>query len=539
MTAGIEHWRFTNTYTSTLPADPISPEHPQSRQPRQVPGAAFSRVVPTPVSDPRVVAVSHEAAALVDLSTEDTGTDDFAEIMAGNRLTAGMDPYAMNYAGHQFGNWAGQLGDGRAIALGEITNRADEHWTVQLKGAGPTPYSRRGDGRAVMRSSIREFLCSEAMHHLGIPTTRALCLVATGDSVVRDMFYDGRPEAEPGAICVRLAPSFVRFGNFELFAARSDLDGLRSLAHHVIEADYPHLVDHHPSDHDRYVAWYGEVVDRTAQLVANWMRVGFVHGVLNTDNMSILGQTIDYGPYGWIDNYDPTWTPNTTDAGQRRYRFGHQPAIAHWNLAQLANSLVPLVGAVEPLQEVVNGYQRRFVDHHHRMLAGKLGLSSLETTDAVLVEDLFDLMTSVETDMTILFRGLAHFDPSQPFHGSGLPDWLADACYEPDAVDGATVDAWFAWLDRYAGRLTADAGTQPDFDRVGTMNAHNPLYVLRNYLAQEVIARVQAGDDGAVNEALEVFRTPYDVQPGGERFAQKRPDWARTRPGCSALSCSS
>ncbi|HLM52293.1 MAG TPA: protein adenylyltransferase SelO family protein, partial [Pseudoxanthomonas sp.] len=286
---------FDNRFLAALPGDPRT-----GPGIREVRGAAWSRVDPTPVSAPRLIAWSPEVAALLDLEEADIASPAFAEVFGGNALLPGMQPYAANYGGHQFGNWAGQLGDGRAISLGEIVNRAGQRWELQLKGAGRTPYSRSADGRAVLRSSIREFLCSEAMHHLGVPTTRALSLVATGERVVRDMFYDGNAAPEPGAIVCRVAPSFLRFGNFELPTSRGDYGLLRQLADFTIERDFPELQG---DGEALYAAWFASVCERTALMIAHWMRVGFVHGVMNTDNMSILGLTIDYGPYGWIDDY--------------------------------------------------------------------------------------------------------------------------------------------------------------------------------------------------------------------------------------------
>src|SRR5690606_667903 len=315
---------------------------------RQVHGAAWSRVMPAPVAAPRLVADSPEVAARLGFDADDRADPAFAAVFGGNALLPGMDPWAANYGGHQFGHWAGQLGDGRATSLGEAIDADGGRHELQLKGAGPTPYSRGADGRAVLRSSLREFLCSEAMHHLGVPTTRALSLVATGEAVVRDMFYDGHPRPEPGAIVCRVAPSFLRFGSFELPASRGDVVLLRALAEFCIWRDFPWLLGGRAGrplaalreagafDEALFAAWFHEVCVRTARLVGHWMRVGFVHGVLNTDNMSILGLTIDYGPYGWIDDYDPDWTPNTTDAQGRRYRFGWQPRVAHWNLGRLA-----------------------------------------------------------------------------------------------------------------------------------------------------------------------------------------------------------
>src|SRR5690606_16273658 len=332
-----------------------------------------SRVVPTPVAAPRVIAYAHEVAGALGLTKEDIESPRFAEVFGGNTLLDGMQPFAANYGGHQFGHWAGQLGDGRAISLGERAGTDGRRHELQLKGAGPTPYSRRGDGRAVLRSSIREFLCSEAMAHLGVPTTRALSLVATGEQVVRDMFYDGNPEPEPGAIVCRVAPSFVRFGSFELWTQRGDLALLRRLADDTIRTHFRELGEPSP---EVYAAFLREVAERTATLIAHWQSVGFVHGVMNTDNLSILGLTIDYGPYGWLDDYDPSCTPNTTDAQTRRYRYGNQPSIGLWNVANLAEALAPLFdpARVEDVQrEALEAYQRTFAVEQSRRFAHKLG----------------------------------------------------------------------------------------------------------------------------------------------------------------------
>ena len=525
---------FDNRFTCELPADPDS-----RKVSRQVVGACFSRVKPAVVAGPELVAYSREMAASLDLSEETCLSDDFAQVFAGNRLLDGMDPWAICYGGHQFGNWAGQLGDGRAINLGEVLNSRGERWILQLKGAGPTPYSRTADGLAVLRSSIREFLCSEAMHHLGVPTTRALSLVTTGEEVVRDMFYDGHPKAEPGAIVCRAASSFVRFGNFEILTARGELDLLKRLADFTIRGDFPELGE--PS-REVYLAWFEEICRRTAEMIVHWERVGFVHGVMNTDNMSILGLTIDYGPYGWLENYDPDWTPNTTDAGARRYRFGHQSQIAHWNLGQLATAIFPLIGEVEPLQRSLEAYAGHYFQCRREMLAGKLGLRQIEgEADESLATDLLELLGAVETDMTIFFRRLGELplageagkrasdsDPSGPF---------ADAFYVPEQLTQGYRERLGAWLDRYRGRVLED-GTSDD-DRRRAMNAVNPKYVLRNYLAQLAIDKAEECDSGLVNELLELLRRPYDEQPDKEEYAVKRPDWARHRAGCSMLSCSS
>ena len=514
---------FDNRFVRELPGDPEASPHI-----RQVHGACYSRVMPTPVAAPRLLAWSPEVARLVGFDEADVRSPEFAQVFGGNALLRGMEPYAACYGGHQFGNWAGQLGDGRAITLGETVNPRGERWELQLKGAGPTPYSRRADGRAVLRSSIREFLCSEAMHHLGIPTTRALSIVATGEEVVRDMFYDGRPQAEPGAVVCRVAPSFIRFGNFEIFTARGDQDVLERLIDFTIARDFPEIGGDPAT---RRVDWFHAVCERTARLVAHWMRVGFVHGVMNTDNMSILGLTIDYGPYGWIDNFDPGWTPNTTDAQGRRYRFGNQPQIAQWNLLQLANALFPAFGTVEPLQDGLSRYAAVYETESRGMLAAKLGLEALREEDDGLVETLHELMTEAEVDMTILFRELSGVDVEAP---SLAP--LRGAFYAEDKLH-AHEAAFAEWLGRYAKRVRAE-GSPSDLRRA-RMNAVNPRYVLRNYLAQEAIDAAEQGDDSLVIELLDVMRRPYDEQPGRERFAARRPDWARNRAGCSMLSCSS
>ena len=518
---------FDNRFLEQLPGDPE-----QENYRRQVAGACWSQVMPTPVAKPEVVAWSAEAAALLDLPGEVCESDAFAAIFAGNRLAPGMSPYATCYGGHQFGNWAGQLGDGRAINLGEIVNRNGERWAMQLKGAGPTPYSRTADGLAVLRSSLREFLCSEAMFHLGVPTTRALSLILTGEEVVRDILYDGHPAPEPGAVVCRVAPSFTRFGHFEMLAARRETDLLRRFTDFTIDTDFAEL-DLPEAGADRYLGWFAEVVSRTAQMVAEWMRVGFVHGVMNTDNMSILGLTIDYGPYGWLEDYDPGWTPNTTDTATRRYRYGQQPAIAQWNLLQLANAIYPLVGDAKPLEEALASYAKEYTALWQEVLAKKLGLKELDATgDAALVKELFALLQAAETDMTIFFRGLADVDieacESTP---------LEDAWYVPTQVTPALRERLHGWLSLYAARVRQDALSGPE--RRSHMNAANPKYVLRNYIAQLAIDKAEAGDFGMVRDLLDVLRRPYDEQPGREEYAQKRPDWARNRPGCSMLSCSS
>lgn len=416
---------------------------------------------------------------------------------------------------------------------------------LQLKGAGPTAFSRNADGFAVLRSSVREFLCSEAMHHLGVPTTRALSLVGTGDLVVRDMFYDGRPRREPGAIVCRVAPTFVRFGNFEIFAARQDIPNLRKLVEYVIATDFPELLSgENQCTSDSIIAWFQEVCRRTALMVVDWMRVGFVHGVMNTDNMSILGLTIDYGPYGWLEDYDPTWTPNTTDAQGRRYCYGQQPQIAYWNLAQLANAIYPCVENKDALEEAMTIYVDTMQSRWQAAMLSKLGLREWTPAEDSLLESLFELLRAIETDMTWFYRLLGTW----PIHSSESTDaetkskqalkHFQYAYYRPDQCDEAYAKRLVDWLNRYENRVLQDHA-DPELRRP-MMERANPLYVLRNYLAQEAIDLAeQQGDPSQIMKLLEVLRNPYTQQPGKEHFAEKRPEWARNRPGCSTLSCSS
>jgi uncharacterized protein YdiU (UPF0061 family) len=526
-TSPLSSLKFNNHFIADLPADPVT-----ENIRRQVLKSCYSYIEPTKVSEPQLVAYSKEVAELLDLNEQDCKSALFTQVFAGNTLLDGMKPYAQCYGGHQFGNWAGQLGDGRAINLGEVINQHGQHHTLQLKGSGATPYSRSADGLAVLRSSVREFLCSEAMFHLGVPTTRALSLVTTGENVIRDMFYDGRPKEEPGAIVCRVAPSFLRFGSYEIFSARGDIDTLRQLVDFTLRTEFPHLGK--PCV-ETYLDWFAEVCDRTADMIVHWMRVGFVHGVMNTDNMSILGLTIDYGPYGWLENYDPDWTPNITDATGRRYRFGNQAQIAQWNLFQLANAIYPLIEQAEPLQKILNDYTERYTEKWQAMRASKLGLSNYDDN---LQQSLHKLLQLTETDMTLFYRKLAEVSCEQ----LGLSDDtlfspLVDAFYDLDALTPEIKAEICTWLRQYQQHVHHDGVT--DNQRRLRMNKVNPKYVLRNYLAQLAIDKAEQNDFSMVNELLELLRHPYDEQIEMEHYAVKRPDWARNRAGCSMLSCSS
>lgn len=512
--------RFDNAFIRELPGDQSGKVHS-----RQTPGVCWASVTPSPVRQPRLLAYAPEVAALLDLQAQDVTSDTFAQVFGGNALLPGMVPYATRYGGHQFGNWAGQLGDGRAISLGEVINARGERWELQLKGAGITPYSRRADGRAVLRSSLREFLCSEAMFHLGVPTTRALSLVATGDAVRRDMLYDGNPKDEPGAVVCRVAPSFIRFGHFEILAAQGEHNLLHRLLSFTLEKHFPHLSG---AEHQRFAAWFREVCERTARLVVEWMRVGFVHGVMNTDNMSILGLTIDYGPYGWIDDFDPGWTPNTTDADMRRYCYGDQPAVARWNLERLAQALGAIAPSQSVLDEGLTHFDTTLQQGMHSMLAGKFGLRAWQDGDAELVADIFQLMQQSEVDMTEFFRRLAMADAAAP-----QVDELAAAFYREEQFTQERA-RFEAWLTRYVRRV----GDGDIEERAERMNKVNPRFVLRNYLAQQAIEAAEQGDLKLLHRLLDAARTPYaDGHPAD--LIAKRPDWARHKAGASMLSCSS
>jgi uncharacterized protein YdiU (UPF0061 family) len=495
---------FDNTFVRDLPADPVS-----DNVPRQVSGASYTRVAPTPVTAPRLLAWSDDLGERLGIGRPDAA---MVEVLAGNRVLPGMQPYAARYGGHQFGHWAGQLGDGRAITLGEAFARDGTRQELQLKGAGKTPYSRTADGRAVLRSSLREFACSEAMHWLGVPTTRALSLVATGESVIRDMFYDGNPAPEPGAVICRVAPSFLRFGNFQIHAARSEPELLKQLLDYTIRNFYSGL---------SYGEFFREICRRTANLMVDWMRLGFVHGVMNTDNMSILGLTIDYGPYGWLEGFDTQWTPNTTDAPTLRYTYGNQAGIAQWNLARLADSLASLMD-VKDLEDGLTLYADTFQQGWNRAIAGKLGL---KTVPEELASGLFRALAAAETDFTIFFRNLCVEDPS------------IDAQKPAFYADRPADDPLVPWLAQYRARLKEEAvGPR---ERVAGMKTANPKYVFRNYLAVQAIEAMENGDASVLERIMRALERPYDDQPQHEDLAARRPDWARDRAGCSALSCSS
>jgi uncharacterized protein YdiU (UPF0061 family) len=511
-------FQINNTFTNTLPADTETENFV-----RQVHNACFSWVQPTPCKNPVLIHASKDLAKLLGIPYDTLAQEDFLQLMSGNKVLDNTKPFAMCYGGHQFGTWAGQLGDGRAINLFEI-DVDQKQYTLQLKGAGPTPYSRSADGYAVLRSSIREYLCSEAMYHLGIPTTRALSLVATGAEVLRDVLYDGNPTYEPGAIVCRVAPTFIRFGNFQILAAQANIDLLQKLTDYTIAHFYHHLID----DANKYVAFLAEVAERTIDMVIHWERVGFVHGVMNTDNMSILGETIDYGPYGWLENYDPNWTPNTTDAQGKRYRFGNQANIAIWNIYQLANALVPIIKDVPTIETTLKQIVATYAPKHYTMQLKKLGLVHLTEASKQLIHSLKQLMLESEIDYILFYRKLASFCGSTAWVNT-----LAECCYNP--LHESLQKRWETWLTAYWSIVCNEENSQ----RVEIMQSTNPKYVLRNYMAQMAIDQASAGNYQLINELNTLLLNPYNEQPDMEKWFTKRPTWALHKVGCSMLSCSS
>lgn len=513
--------KITTNFTDQLPGDKI-----EINQARQVHKACYSFVFPKPPSNPKLIHFNKEVLELVGLS--ETNEKDLTNFVTGMTSLAGTKSFAMCYGGHQFGQWAGQLGDGRAINVAEIEYQGKKN-TIQLKGAGPTPYSRGADGFAVLRSSIREYLCSEAMHFLGVPTTRALSLSLTGDKVVRDMLYDGNPKEELGAVVARVAPSFIRFGSFEIFAARQDQSTLKTLTDYTIKKHYPHLGQ--PSK-ETYLDFFKEVVDRTKSMILHWQRVGFVHGVMNTDNLSILGLTIDYGPYGWLEDFDPNWTPNTTDRQHKRYRFGNQYPIALWNLTQLANALYSLIEDVEALKTILRNFKQSFNEEYLVMMLSKLGINDIADKDGALIEELQQLMEKSSVDMTLFFRNLNLFSINNI---EGHINKIEQDSYLTNEQFELHKGAWNSWLIKYTDRISEINNT----DRVALMNNVNPKYVLRNYMAQLAIEEAEKGNYNLINELFELLKQPYAEQEDKENWFAKRPEWANEKVGCSMLSCSS
>ena len=474
-----------------------------------LPPLFYSRVAPTPFeTEPTLIHFNAQAAALLDLDPAVQHDPRFVEAFSSRRRLPGMDPIAMLYAGHQFGHYVPQLGDGRAIILGETTNQRGEKWELQLKGSGQTPYSRGSDGRAVLRSSIREYLCGEAMHGLGIPTTRGLCLIGSADEVHRERI-------ETGAMLTRLAPSHVRFGSFEVFYYRDQHEQVRTLADYVIEQHYPEFAGRP----DRHLRFLQTVIERTARLIAQWQAVGFAHGVMNTDNMSILGLTLDYGPYGFMEAYNPGFICNHSDH-HGRYAFDQQPQIGLFNLSCLAQALLPLL-EIEAAKAALENYQPVFIEHYHRLMAQKLGFTQADAAVAQLLDELLTQMQASRIDYTLLFRALSNV----PRDSNAAMPALRDRFIDRERFD--------RWLDAYRAQLRT-AG-RDDNTRRPAMLAANPRYILRNYLAQVAIEKAEGGDYSEIERLLTVLRAPFEEHAQWAHYAEPPPDWADN----IQVSCSS
>lgn len=522
----MKNLKINNRFTAELP-----PDSNETNEIRQVSNAVFSYVNPTKPSYPKLIHASKEVAELVGISAEEIQSESFLNAFSGKEILPETRAFAMCYAGHQFGNWAGQLGDGRAINLTEVENN-NEFFTLQLKGAGKTPYSRTADGLAVLRSSVREYLCAEAMYHLGVPTTRSLSLMLSGDQVLRDILYNGNPAYEKGAIVCRVAPSFIRFGSFEMLTARNELKNLKQFVEYNIKHYFPEI---NGEPKEQYLQFFQTVADKTREMILHWQRVGFVHGVMNTDNMSIHGITIDYGPYGWLENYDPDWTPNTTDSQNRRYRFGNQPQIAQWNLYQLANSLYPLINEAEPLEKILETFINDYESDYKTMFLSKLGLFTSTESDSKLITSLETVLQLSETDMTIFFRNLSQILKSDS--AENAIEKIKDSFYKPEEILGTILESWTKWFTVYIERLNTEALS--DEVRLEKMNRINPKYVLRNYMSQLAIDAADKEDYSLIDELHTLLQKPYDEQSEYQKWFAKRPDWARSKVGCSMLSCSS
>lgn len=436
-----------------------------------------------------------------------------------------MKTYATAYAGHQFGNWAGQLGDGRAIFAGEIKNNDGQKSEIQWKGAGATPYSRHADGRAVLRSSVREYLMSEAMFHLGIPTTRALSLSFSGEQVVRDMLYDGNAAYEKGAVMTRTAPSFLRFGHFELLSAQGEIETLQKITDFTIENYFPEVDIDSPN---KYADFFKTVSEKTADMIVDWYRVGFVHGVMNTDNMSILALTIDYGPFSFLDEYDLNFTPNTTDLPGRRYAFGNQAKIAQWNLWQLANALFSLIKDESKLENILNDFNTNFWIKHDEMMAKKFGYDQVQEGDDEIFTSAQQLMQDLEVDYTLFFKQLETYSENSDYK-----------VHFKEVFYSKTTEAQFEqlkeFLSVYETRLAKNSISK--VDSLNLMKTTNPKFILRNYLLFECINELNEGKKDLLNKLLNALENPYEeIHP---EFSVKRPNEYDGQSGCSTLSCSS
>jgi uncharacterized protein YdiU (UPF0061 family) len=489
---------------------------------RNTPKVLFSTIKPAGFDHPKLIAFNEKLSEEIGMGKFEEKDLDF---LVGNNLLENVKTYSTAYAGHQFGNWAGQLGDGRAIIAGEIVNNTGQKNEIQWKGAGATPYSRHADGRAVLRSSVREYLMSEAMFHLGIPTTRALSLTLTGEDVVRDMMYNGNPQYEKGAVVIRTAESFLRFGHFELMSAQREYKTLKQLADYTIKNYFKEITS---EGTQKYKDFFESVGRKTADLMVEWYRVGFVHGVMNTDNMSILGLTIDYGPYSMMDEYSLNFTPNTTDLPGRRYAFGKQGQIAQWNLWQLANALHPLIEDEKFLEDILNDFGSYFWETHDRMLCKKFGFDQLLTQDEKFFTNWQELMQDLQFDYTLFFNQLERFDSEKD-----LKSQFENVSYT--FLDDEKLLKLENFMAAYHARSEKNIISKEKSLEI--MKSTNPKFILRNYLLYQCIEEVNEGGTAMLDKLTHALENPYEeIYP---EFSVKRPSKYDNTSGCSTLSCSS
>ena len=506
---------INQNFTQKFPGD-----FSENTMQRQTPEVLFCFIKPAEFQNTKLIDFNENLSVEIGLGALENDKD----FLVAQNLPSNVRTYATAYAGHQFGNWAGQLGDGRAIYAGEIIN--ENHQTeIQWKGAGATPYSRHADGRAVLRSSIREYLMSEAMFHLGIPTTRALSITKTGEDVVRDMQYSGNPQKEQGAVVVRTAESFLRFGHFELLSARNQTDLLKQLADYTIENFYPEV--NSEKNHNKYLDWFQAVCDRTLKMIIDWYRVGFVHGVMNTDNMSILGLTIDYGPFSMMDGYDLEFTPNTTDLPGKRYAFGKQGQISHWNLATLANAIFPLVNDADALEKILDNYGKKFWTDHDKMLANKFGLDEVLPEDERFFTDWQQLMQDLNLDYTLFFQSLEKVVLDIKI------DDFSNSFYRK--LSESELSRLSNFIEKYQKRKLKNKISETE--SLELMSKTNPKFILRNYLLFEAIQDAEQDNYERFFELKEALENPYENR--FPQFNQKRPSKYDNQTGCSQLSCSS
>lgn len=510
--------KITSPYFDLFPGDLSG----NTRQ-RQTPKVLFAATKIAGFPEAELICFNETLSHKIGLGSIEKEAD--RHFLTASSLPENIKTYATAYAGHQFGNWAGQLGDGRAIFAGEITNSYGKKTELQWKGAGATPYSRHADGRAVLRSSIREYLMSEAMFYLGVPTTRALSLSLTGEKVERDMMYNGNPQFEKGAVVVRTAESFLRFGHFQLLTAQDEIETLRKLADYTI-ANFYKSID--PQDPQKYAELFRQICARTADMIVEWYRVGFTHGVMNTDNMSVLGLTIDYGPFSFLDEYDLSFTPNTTDMPGRRYAFGQQAKIAQWNLWQLASALFPLVKDVEILENILNSFSDDFWKKHDQMMAAKFGFNELLEGDDAFFAESQKIMEDLEIDYTLFFSQLEKLSDE-----NDVEILFKDVFYAP--VSDGDFDVFKNFIQRYQSRLAKNS--IPKMESLELMRKTNPKFILRNYILFECIAELEVDERNLFNKIQRALENPYEELFA--EFSKKRPAIYNDQSGCSTLSCSS